>query len=384
MNRVLQNILQHPQFFKLCSLESSAQRDLVIRFIAALFRLHPANTCQPSHLVPLVRVYGGTISAADRRLLGIFRLYEAEKLTPISSILARWSPSPGIAVSDQLDAVQHMDPIRMLRTSHVFPIWRRMSDDQEDEQVGLDEQVYDPLFVILLVAQMLSLRPPASSLEWVQTFRSNVFSLLIRCLSAKDEKIREASLSLLARVWKWVEVCALFFGYSNAFLMLTSRQLSDMQEKQHALYIFNLLKNLLKPPTDGPPLRLPSFASLILSHALRGVFYPSNFIFPRTSRFLLQRPELDVTDVPMLYGMLYSNSDDWKKERGWIIRFLSDGMMSTEDWKVLKRRHTWDLLSSLVQSSARDQVLRRSVLEVRSSSLPTDALFIIFYRCSLT
>jgi len=171
-----------------------------------------------------------------------------------------------------------------------------------------------------------------------------------------------------------------FFGYSNAFVMLTSRQLSDMQEKQHALYIFNLLKNLLKPPTDGPPIRLPSFASLILSHALRGVFYPSNFIFPRTSRFLLQRPELDVTDVPMLYGMLYSNSDDWKKERGWIIRFLSDGMMSTADWKVLKRRHTWDLLASLMQSSARDQVLRRAVLEVRSSSLPTNTLFIVFLQ----
>ncbi|KAG1791586.1 ribosome 60S biogenesis N-terminal-domain-containing protein [Suillus plorans] len=345
VNRTLQNILQHPQFFKLCGSEESSRRDLIIRFIAALFRLHPTNICQPSHIMPLVRIYGGTISASDRNLLNIFRLFEVERLTPISSILVKWSPSPGISISSQLDAVQNMDPIRMLRTCHVFPIWRRMSDEQEDEKVGLDEQVYDPLFVTLLVAQMLTHHPPTSSLEWVQTFRSNVFSLLIRCLSAKDEKIREASLGLLARVWKSVE-------------------LSDMQEKQHALYIFNLLKNLIKPSPDGPPLRLPSFASLILSHALRGVFYPSNFIYPRTARFLLQRPELDVTDVPMLYGMLYGSSDDWKKERGWIVRFLSDGMMSTEDWKVLKRRHTWDLLSSLVQSSVRDQALRRAVLEV--------------------
>ncbi|KAG2153453.1 ribosome 60S biogenesis N-terminal-domain-containing protein [Suillus bovinus] len=345
VNRALQNILQHPQFIKLCGSKESSGRDLIIRFIAALFRLHPNNTCQPSHVIPLMRIYGGTISASDRNLLNIFRLFEAERLTPISSIFAKWSPSPDISVSSQLDAVQNLDPIRMLRTCHVFPIWRRMSDEQEDEKVGLDEQVYDPLFVTLLVAQMLTHRPPTSSLEWVQTFRSNVFSLLIRCLSAKDERIREASLGLLARVWKSVE-------------------LSDMQEKQHALYIFNLLKNLIKPSSDGSPLRLPSFASLILSHALRGVFYPSNFIYPRTARFLLQRPELDVTDVPMLYGMLYGSSDDWKKERGWIVRFLSDGMMSTEDWKVLKRRHTWDLLSSLVQSSVRDHALRRAVLEV--------------------
>jgi nucleolar pre-ribosomal-associated protein 1 len=181
---------------------------------------------------------------------------------------------------------------------------------------------------------MLAHHPPASSLEWVQTLRSNVFSLLIRCLSAKDEKIHEASLGLLARVWKSVEVRMLScFALCQGAGMLTPCQLSDMQEKQHALYIFNLLKNLIKPSSDGPPLRLPSYASLILSHALRGVFYPSNFIYPRTARFLLQRPELDVTDVPMLYGMLYGSSDDWRKERGWIVRFLPDGMMSTEDFE---------------------------------------------------
>jgi nucleolar pre-ribosomal-associated protein 1 len=222
VNRALQNVLQHPQFFKLCGSEESSQRDLIIRFIAALFRLHPTNTCQPSHVIPLMRIYGGTISASDRNLLNIFRLYEAEKLTPISSILTKWSPSPGISMSSQLDAVQNMDPIRMLRTCHVFPIWRRMSDEQEDEKVGLDEQVYDPLFVILLVAQMLAHHPPTSSLEWVQTFRSNVFSLLIRCLSAKDEKIREASLGLLARVWKSVEVRVLSCREVSECLLLIS------------------------------------------------------------------------------------------------------------------------------------------------------------------
>jgi nucleolar pre-ribosomal-associated protein 1 len=88
-----------------------------------------------------------------------------------------------------------------------------------------------------------------------------------------------------------------------------------------------------------------------------------------TARFLLQRPELDTSDVPMLYNMLYSSSDDWKKERGWIIRFLSDGMMSSEDWRVLKRRHTWDLLASLFQSSEGDRTLRKGIFEVRFSEV---------------
>lgn len=88
-----------------------------------------------------------------------------------------------------------------------------------------------------------------------------------------------------------------------------------------------------------------------------------------TARFLMQRPTLDTTDVPMLYNMLYSSSDNWKKERGWIIRFLSDGMHSTDDWRVFKRRHTWDLLASMFQSTDHDRPLRRGVFEVCLSDI---------------
>jgi nucleolar pre-ribosomal-associated protein 1 len=148
----------------------------------------------------------------------------------------------------------------------------------------------------------------------------------------------------------------------------------DLHEKPHVLHILALLKGVLlsSSPEERAPRRLPSYTTLLLSHALRGIFYPSNFIYPITAQFLLQRPELDVNDVPLLYSMLYSSSDNWKEERGWIIRFLSDGMMSSEDWRVFKRRHTWDLLASLYQSSEGDQTLRKGILEVFSmmTSLP--------------
>ena len=144
-----------------------------------------------------------------------------------------------------------------------------------------------------------------------------------------------------------------------------------MQEKPHVLHILNLLKDLLTsaPSASDPAPRLPAYTTLLLAHALRALFYPSNFIYPLTARFLLQRPALDATDVPMLFGMLYSASDDWKKERAWIVRFLADGIAGADEWRILKRRHTWDLLASLVQSESRDRTLRRGVLEVSRSDL---------------
>ncbi|OBZ71822.1 hypothetical protein A0H81_08147 [Grifola frondosa] len=122
------------------------------------------------------------------------------------------------------------------------------------------------------------------------------------------------------------------------------------------MHIFNLLRDLVPETPSGDSPRLPAYTTLLLAHSLRSIFYPSNFIYPLTARFLLQRPELDAGDVPMLYGMLYSASDDWKKERLWIVRFLSDGMIGNDEWQVLKRRHTWDLLASFsnVRGKTRD------------------------------
>jgi nucleolar pre-ribosomal-associated protein 1 len=131
------------------------------------------------------------------------------------------------------------------------------------------------------------------------------------------------------------------------------------------------VKGLIPPNTilddpDSLP-RVPSYTTLLLAHAFRALFYPSSFLYPLTARFLLQRPTLDSGDVPMLFAMLYSSDEEWRKERGWIVRFLADGMTgSSEDWRVFKRRHTWDLLASLFQSEARDRVLRHGILDVRT------------------
>ncbi len=131
-------------------------------------------------------------------------------------------------------------------------------------------------------------------------------------------------------------------------------------------HILSLLRNAIPPPAPNEPFkRLPTFTTLLLSHALRSIFYPYQFMYPITARFLLQRPEIDTSDVPMLFGLLYSSSDEWRRERTWMINLLSDGLVGSDDWKVFKRRHTWDLLASIFQSSP-DRALRRSIFEVQS------------------
>lgn len=137
-----------------------------------------------------------------------------------------------------------------------------------------------------------------------------------------------------------------------------------MQEKPHVIYILDILKNIYSDTAEDYPPRIAAYTTLHLAHALRSVFYPATFTYPLTARFLLQRQEFDTNDVPLLYSTLYSAGDQWKKERIWIVRFLADGMVGRQEWRVLKRRHTWDLLASIFQSGDHDQNLRRGVLEV--------------------
>ncbi|KAJ7644108.1 ribosome 60S biogenesis N-terminal-domain-containing protein [Roridomyces roridus] len=334
INRYLQSIVQHPHFFKACGARSPL-RNRIIHGLHILFHLHPANTCQVTHVQPLIRIYGGTSSTPDRMLLSIFQLFESQRKVSVASLLGQWSPTADVPSSNLLEAVLSLDATLVLRTCLHFPKWRCLMDQDIFAENSRDALLYDPVFLILIFAQAMAEKVPETAFSWIELFRTNIVGLLIRALSAKDPYLREIARSQLAAVWAHLET-------------------ADMQEQPHVVYVLNINQS-------G---RLPSYTTLILLHALRGIFYPSNFIYPLTARFLLQRPTLDMTDVPMLYGMLYSSSDDWKKERGWIIRFISDGMMSTDDWRVLKRRHTWELLSGLFQSSEQDTTLRNSILEV--------------------
>jgi nucleolar pre-ribosomal-associated protein 1 len=74
----------------------------------------------------------------------------------------------------------------------------------------------------------------------------------------------------------------------------------------------------------------------------------------------------------MLYSMLYSSLEsdfgskegNWKRERNWMLKFLADGMVGSQDWIVLQRRHTWDLLATMFQANRSDKSLVLSISRV--------------------
>ena len=198
--------MQHEKFYHYCAITSpgsSSSRDDITDFLYTLFHLHPNNTCQPSHIEPLRSIYGGSVGVADLRILSIFQLFESTRRTSIISLLSQWSAAPDVISANALEALQSLEPSRVLKTCLEFPDWRHLSSDVTANPPGSDF-LYDPVFVLLLLSQTDD--APPSALAWMQFFRTNVVSLILRSLSAKDSRIRELAWGQMASLYKALEV----------------------------------------------------------------------------------------------------------------------------------------------------------------------------------
>jgi len=81
---------------------------------------------------------------------------------------------------------------------------------------------------------------------------------------------------------------------------------------------------------EDPLARLPVPVTLFVAHALAILLRPEHSLYPLVNRFLLQRPAMDVTDMPMFYGLFYSPEPDFRSERSWMLRLLASGLKTSQ------------------------------------------------------
>lgn len=330
-----------------------------IRLLHSLFNASLYVSAQPNFVEPLLPLYSGTQSAQDRLLLSMFAAFESQRRLSAASILKHWHAGGGVSTR-ALDAVLSLDSGRVFGTAARFPLRRRVLEpvDRFSSSTSLaavekDGDDYDPVFVLSLL--LAALQEPLSGLDWVEILRSNVLGLAVCALASRDSDMRALAGFVLSVAEKRVGQVA-------------------FHEQLQLLHTLQLVRHACTPsspsPVDetnedklGKQPRLPSLSALFVAHALRSLASPSSFLYPLSSRFLLQRPVLDIGDVPLLYSSLYSSSDNARRERGWLLRLLRDGTRSASDIRILKRRHVPSLLATLIHAS-NDAGFRRSALGV--------------------
>lgn len=344
--------------------ESEELKDLVMDVVYAIADRSPKELLRPPLMTKLLSFHGASLSKFDRMLLSLFRKFEEDCGHSFAALAQQWtlpsSSQGGGSSVNTLDALQSLDSNVVFATCTEYPRSLSLGSNilsgyESDEEEGTEEveednalpgqvygkhtdpsQRYDPVFLSSLLAGVTDPSVKLSGLQWLAVFATNVPGLVVCGLSSRCADMRRASLVLV----------------SNVYLALRE---ADFQEKDHLIMVLDLLRDALDSSstmqddvaTDAP--FLPTTTTLFIAHSLRSVTTPGSFISPVISHFLLQRPELDIGDVPLLYNLLYTASDKYKQERMWILRFLRDVARSggRSDWKIFKRRRTWELLASL-------------------------------------
>lgn len=207
VNRLIQSTVQHSSFFPFAlNLANNSSRSSIIDLLHALFLSHPTNTCQPSHVSPLVRIYLGTQALPDRQLLSIFCLFELQRRISVASLVSRWSASPGSTSNNSGEALASLDASVASRTYTAFPQKRRMDVGNVALYRGLRAAHYDPVFVLTLMGTCLVDGSITTPLGWSEVGRTNAMSIAIMATSSKDPGVRSLATTVLTGVWRGFQV----------------------------------------------------------------------------------------------------------------------------------------------------------------------------------
>lgn len=184
----------------------SDSRSYIIRILHTFFELHPSNACQITQVEPLLPIYHGTLAESDLLILSIFQLFEIQRKISLVSLFSRWSFTNEIACSSPLEAIQSLDPALVFRTTLHFPKWRKFRTDITTRINDHDRQLYDPVFLLLLLNCIFSQHPLPTPLGWIELLRTNIVGLCVLTISSKDFLLRSLGLSLLTGLYKSIEV----------------------------------------------------------------------------------------------------------------------------------------------------------------------------------
>ncbi|KAK4329709.1 hypothetical protein RTBOTA2_005661 [Rhodotorula toruloides] len=357
VTRHLNEIFASPRFhaFTANPTESPVAVSSALALVLALASSSPTAAANARSVERLISFYRGTLSTVDRSLLDLFQRIELVSGASISPALRNWAPS--VDSASLLDGTR-IAAVAASQKTFVRRSWARAFASTRTSFAPEDDaKTYDPHFIVPFVAALADeddLKPQ----EWTTLLVSGMLGTVVAALASSDNGLRGLARSALAAVIKKVEPLT-FREKDELVLVLTQVRLTIYFQAGEAI---------------------PSSIALFLAHCVSLIGAPESPLYPPFMRFLLQRSTMDVRDVPLFYNMLYSsNTDEFaaapREERAWMVRYLTEGLVRSQDWKIYRRRQVFELLASLFEASRQDPPLRKLVLKflIRATSIPTAA-----------
>lgn len=203
--------------------------------------------------------------------------------------------------------------------------------------------VFDPSFMIPVAASLVSTH--SSVVNIPKLIECNYAGLAVMALSSNCATTRQAGYFILDHLYPLV-------------------QAADFPDKNQVLLVLESLANVLPNRSMEVFPQLSGIFALFVAQSLMVMLKPELDVYPSINRFYLQKEIVNSQDIPLFYDLFYSESDDAKKERLWMLRLLVCGLKGQLDIELFQKRRVVPILCGFYASPLSDGVSKKLVLEV--------------------
>eukprot|EP01051_Picozoa_sp_SAG22_P000770 SAG22_NODE_24_length_30194_cov_6.086327_3_plen_2209_part_00 len=344
-----QLVVQHPSFAAVMTgtdgISAAVRTDLIGLLLAVCTEATTSpNFCPDLDAAKILfAAYSATTSDDDRLLLEIFRACEREGSTAPIPAWGRCVKYFTVAVAEE---TEETSLLAMLDSQECVTVVKETIADATENIPSLDGHIVvdegdhtagpDSSFLLPFCAAVL--RSPVDSRRCIEL---GCLGYVVSGMSSSDLAARITSYQALARFLDKVTDESGFAERYQIMLLLHALRMGVVTEFQ----------------------LVPAVVTAYVRSALRVLLRPDHALYTQVNAFLLQRPFLDLTDVPMFYSLFNSSEPEFKTERAWILHILVQGVESTGlDLSLYRRRHVFELLMSFFHAEHADGYTCKLVL----------------------
>ncbi|XP_039277259.1 uncharacterized protein LOC111053536 isoform X2 [Nilaparvata lugens] len=346
--------LSHSNFINVLLDSSSELKYETVCLILSLTSLHP-KVISTSHVPIFLSSYQATLSKTDQSLLELLQLYEKNGASVWDWRPCLWGSTAANYYSVRSKSVQPLwkqprmaqvlnliESDIVTNTIKAYPLDRSLQASSRLE-IENGEKVYDPAFLLPLIAHLLS---AGADVQHWSMIKSGALAIALASLASNSPDTRSAAYLVISR----------FHSHLSS---------GDKDQQLWQNFIGTVREGVRELGSDCP--QLPSLCTTFLARATLALSEVDSPLFGPLYNFFLAKPIFSFTSVPGFLELIHSNDVKYQDHQEWILEVLRDGTRRKQDADLLFKCFALKILLNLYSFAYVSTTVKMLILEVISS-----------------
>lgn len=318
-------------------------RFTLVKLLSCMISHDPAQS-NLNVMDEMLKLYRGTVDSTDVLIFEILGTIETAVNVSLGTRIKSWRLVETVEDDNERNSIDAV-------LSSEIALNTILNYVEHDTAVDNDTPTpvtYDLRFALPLIAGYL--RSDSSIAIMKQLIEHHALGLVFLGLSSRHLSLRQSSSYLLSKFFK---------------LILSS----TIREKAQLETLFGLVRDSLTTQ-DLEKSGIPRIQAVFLALTCNIMMNPAHYLYEKINRFLLARPQLDFTDIPLFLN-LFNSHDNYAKDVNWLLRLLAAGIVVVGDKHdhdddddshlLYRRRHVLEMCMGLYRSQSATEKVKEGI-----------------------